>query len=256
MWRWLASLGLILSLPLMLWAPPALADLPDAIARVKPALVAVGTFQAARNPQFSFIGTGFAVGDGSLIATNGHTVPVALNSAQGERLVVAVPVDGRAAQIRPVEKHSVDDVHDIALLRMSGPPLAPVSLRDGVLREGQSIAFTGFPIGQVLGLYPVTHRGVVSAISPNGNPAPRARDLTGSAIRRIAGGRFDIYQLDATAYPGGSGSPLFDPDSGEVVGIINMVTVKEGRESALSSPTGISFAIPVRYLMELLRAPK
>ena len=36
-------------------------------------------------------------------------------------------------------------------------------------REGTEIAFTGFPIGMALGLYPVTHRGIVSAISGEGN---------------------------------------------------------------------------------------
>jgi S1-C subfamily serine protease len=40
---------------------------------------------------------------------------------------------------------------------------------------------------------------------------------------------------------------------GEVIGIINMVFVKESKESVLSKPSGISFAIPVRFLRELLQ---
>ena len=56
-------------------------------------------------------------------------------------------------------------------------------------------------------------------------------------------GTFPIFQLDATAYPGQSGSPLYDGASGEVVGIINMVLVKSTKESALSQPSGISYAI-------------
>ena len=39
-------------------------------------------------------------------------------------------------------------------------------------------------------------------------------------------GSFDVYQLDATAYPGNSGSPLLDADSGKVLGVINSVFVK------------------------------
>ncbi|MDD3381539.1 MAG: serine protease, partial [Rugosibacter sp.] len=59
----------------------------------------------------------------------------------------------------------------------------------------------------------------------------------------------------ATAYPGNSGGPLFDPDTGEVIGILNMVFVKSTKESALEKPSGISYAIPARYLDELLTTP-
>ena len=38
-----------------------------------------------------------------------------------------------------------------------------------------------------------------------------------------------------------------------VLGIVNMVLVKGSRESALSSPTGISYAIPISHLAELIR---
>ena len=65
-------------------------------------------------------------------------------------------------------------------------------------------------------------------------------------------GSFDIYQLDATSYPGNSGGPLLDSETGEVVGVMNMVLVKGTRESALSQPTGISYASPARYIEELI----
>ena len=61
-----------------------------------------------------------------------------------------------------------------------------------------------------------------------------------------------VFQLDATAFPGNSGSPLYDPATGEVVGILNMVFVKATKESALTQPSGISYAIPSRFLIELL----
>ena len=54
------------------------------------------------------------------------------------------------------------------------------------------------------------------------------------------------------AYPGNSGGPLFDPRSGSVVGVINMVLVKSTRESALSQPSGITYAIPGRHVLELM----
>ena len=83
-------------------------------------------------------------------------------------------------------------------------------------------------------------------------PGGNDKQINAAAIRQLRSGPLTVYQLDATAYPGNSGSALFDADSGEVLGIINMVYVKGSKESALSQPTGISFAIPVRYLIELI----
>jgi S1-C subfamily serine protease len=63
---------------------------------------------------------------------------------------------------------------------------------------------------------------------------------------------FPVFQLDATAYPGNSGSPMYDVETGRVVAILNMVFIKTTRENILSQPSGIAFAIPIRHLRELL----
>ncbi|MCP5157413.1 MAG: serine protease, partial [Ectothiorhodospiraceae bacterium] len=63
---------------------------------------------------------------------------------------------------------------------------------------------------------------------------------------------YDVFQLDATAYPGNSGSPLYDMATGAVVGVINKVFVKETKESILERPSGITYAIPARYVRALL----
>ncbi|MDP5072164.1 MAG: serine protease, partial [Congregibacter sp.] len=63
---------------------------------------------------------------------------------------------------------------------------------------------------------------------------------------------FDVYQLDAIAYPGNSGSAVYRVITGEVIGVMNSVFVKESRETLLSAPSGISFAIPVKHLRALL----
>ena len=77
----LMLLGAIGALASTLAATSALAGLPEVVERVKPSVVAVGTFQKTRSPSFVFRGTGFAVGDGTLIATVAHAV---FQEAQGD----------------------------------------------------------------------------------------------------------------------------------------------------------------------------
>lgn len=239
---------------LFFWLPAASlwADLPDTLERIKPGIVAVGTLQATRQPPAVLLGTGFVVADGRHIITNAHVLPERLDAERRESLVV---FSGSGAQgtARPATRLLVDDRHDLALLRIGGEPLPALRLAGtDRVREGQEVAFTGFPIGMVLGMYPATHRGIVAAISPVVLPAHHSGQLDAAQVQRLRN-RFDVYQLDATAYPGNSGSPLFDPRTGEVLGIINQVFVKAGKENLLRDPSGITYAIPVRHARELLR---
>ena len=71
-------------------------------------------------------------------------------------------------------------------------------------------------------------------------------------VRQLRDGTFKVMQLDAIAYPGNSGGPVLDVESGKVVAVINMVLVKGSKEAALSHPSGISYAIPVRFVTELI----
>jgi len=232
----------------------ARADLVGMLPQIKPSIVAVGTYQRTRSPAFQFRGTGFVIGDGRLIATNAHVLPDSVASENMESLVIVVPGEGQQSVVRPVSRAAAERSRDLAVLRLEGGgPLPALSLasRERV-QEGQEIAFTGFPIGAVLGMTPVTHRGIVSAITPIGIPQANSRDLNPALIRRLANDVFRVYQLDATAYPGNSGSPVFDPKTGEVIGVINMVFVKSTKESALTDPSGISYAIPIEYLHTLL----
>jgi S1-C subfamily serine protease len=251
--RW-ASISSVLIL-----APMAVvhAALPDTVDRIKPSIVAVGTLQATRSPAFSFRGTGFVVGDGNLVATNAHVVPEVLDHEVNEALVIAVPGAAGEPQTRSATSLAVDTAHDIALLRISGPPLPALTLRaTGSVREGESAAFTGFPLGSALGLSPVTHRATVSAVTPIAIPGSNAQHLNEKLVRRLKVGSFSVLQLDATAYPGNSGSPLYDVASGEVMGIINMVYVKGTKEAAMTQPSGISFAMPISFLVDLMQSKR
>jgi S1-C subfamily serine protease len=231
------------------------AGLVEVIAASKPSIVAVGTFNPTANPRFGFRGTGFVVGDGNHVVTNAHVLPEGGEPGFGTQLQIGVPrgigrLEGRAASVV-----TVDRGRDLALLRTEGAPLPALKLGGAdPVPEGTAVALMGFPIGGTLGFSIVTHRGIVAALAPGVIPSPTAGRLAERAAAQIREGGFEVYQLDATAYPGNSGGPLIDAGTGQVIGVVNSVLVKATRESALSSPTGITYAVPVRYVHELLRA--
>ena len=234
------------------------ASLPDVVDRVRPSIVGIGTAYPPRQPNrkgdaVSYRGTGFVVGNGLQVITNAHVLPDKLDTANNESLAV-FSGRGKQARAHPARVVRVDKEHDLALLEMQPPALPAITLGNSdTVREGQEVAFTGFPIGMVLGLYPVTHRGIVAAITPMARPMENARSLTAAQLSRLRN-LYDAFQLDAIAYPGNSGSPVYEPGTGRVVGVLNSVFVKESRESALERPSGISYAIPAKYIKLLLSA--
>ena len=233
------------------------AEIRDVIAKIKPSVVIVGSFKNTDSPRFRLRGTGFIVGNGNTVVTNAHVLPSDSEDMTDTTLVVQVRTADRELQMRQAEVLEVDKVHDLALLRFQGSAALAVSIRDSdSVREGQPVAFMGFPIGGALGFSPVTHRAMISSIVPSAMPTPNARLLNESTIRGARAGAFDIFQLDGTAYPGNSGGPLFDPDQGDVLGVVNMVFLKGSRESALSQPSGISYAIPSKFILQLLERAK
>ncbi len=244
---------------MLLLSAAAQAGLPETVTRIKASVLPVGTFSATDAPRFGFRGSGFVVGDGHYVATNFHVLPEDVAGSEPKTLAVLVPsgAAGFEPQLRRATVVDTDRSTDLALLKIEGAPLTALTLADaGVAREGESIALMGFPIGGALGYAPVTHRGIIASITTVALPAPTARQLDPRAVMRLRNGNFQVYQLDATAYPGNSGGPLFDAETGKVLGIVNMVLVKGSRETALSNPTGITYAIPVTHLVDLLKTVK
>ncbi len=248
---------LTLTLAMMFAAATATAmALPDTIDKIRPGIVSIGIVRSAKQvgkqkPSLVYRGTGFVVGSGRQVITNFHVLPDEEDMAQNGKLVAFVG-RGKAAEPRNATVVRVDKRHDLALLTISGKPLPALALGSSKnVREGQEVAFTGFPIGMLLGMYPSTNKGIVSAITPIAIPAVSAGVLTAAQIRRIRA-PFHVYQLDAIAYPGNSGSPVYEVDTGKVIGVINSGFIKESKEGALSDPSGITYAIPVKYVKELL----
>lgn len=230
------------------------AGLIDVISSAKQSIAAVGTFNTLDNPRFTFRGTGFFVADGKQLITNAHVLPDSVSGESKSVLAVQFGSGAGSPELRPATVARVDTAHDLALLRFDGTPMPVLRIADTKdIREGLAVALIGFPIGGVLGFRPVTHRGIISSITAVALPPANAQQLNERTARRLREGSFDVYQLDATAYPGNSGGPLLNAETGELVGVVNMVLVKSTKESALSQPTGISYAIPARFVEELIR---
>ncbi|RJG42366.1 S1 family peptidase [Motilimonas pumila] len=230
---------------------PVQAGLPETVASIKPSIVGVGSYHPSANPRAKFSGTGFVVGDGSLVVTNYHVLPSKMDGAKQERLVIFVG-QGKKPKVVDVSVLAKDRVHDLALLKIKGAKLKPLKISGQGVREGQSIAFTGYPIGTILGLYASTHRGIVSAISPIAIPQISSKQLSPRMLKQLKK-PYQVYHLDATAYPGNSGSPLYNPNTGAVIGVINKVFIQESKETnAISNPSGITYAIPAKHIKVLM----
>lgn len=224
-------------------------NLVDSIKQIKPSIVGIALYAPIESKSPQLLGTGFVVGNGKYVVTNYHVVSKELDPAIVQNYV-ALSGTGANPSMHKMEILAIDPVHDIAILSIPTKLPALQLARDKLIDEGTSVFFTGFPIGAVLGLYPATHRGIVAAIAPDINPARNADQLTVQMLKRLQK-PFFIYQLDATAYPGNSGSPVFDQNTNEVIAVINKVLVSAGKEAALTNPSGISYAIPIRELRKL-----
>jgi S1-C subfamily serine protease len=236
------------------------ADLTRAVARVKPSVVLLGSYQALASPRFALHGTGFVAALGeqtrsNLVVTNLHVL--ALDQPDSDPHALALQIRGADTpwEMRHADVLRLDRVHDLALLRFDGPAAPALHVRDSLdVQEGQTVGFTGFPLGNALGFAPVSHRAMISSIAPAALPMATAKQLSAASVRGLREGSFEVFQLDGTAYPGNSGGPLFDVQTGDVLGVVNMVLVRATREAALPMPSGISFAIPSHYVLQLLQA--
>jgi serine protease Do len=166
---------------------------------MKPSVCAVGTFNALDSPRFGFRGSGFFVGNGSLVATCWHVLPDAKAEPRPgvTSLAVLVATADGATEVREAELVASQRAHDLAVLRIKGLPGTPVNLAAASApREGMEVALMGFPIGGVLGFRPVTHRGIVASIVASALPTQSSRQLNEGAVARLREGSFEPVPVD------------------------------------------------------------
>src|SRR5579872_2256495 len=211
--------SLLIVMALVARAASAADDASIGYAKIKPSLVKIWALDGNGKPIQS--GTGFVVASdkgGSLILTSAHTV------LKAAKIIINIPgrerdIDAHLKSIGPV---------DTAMLKIDEPNLTPARFvsRDHTLREGSYVAVAGFLKNdesiEIAGLVPrVIYPGTISSL-PNS-------------------GRFiDLANLNIEE--GLSGSPVFDPRTGEVVGMIDTrdTNRQERGGYAISAPLVLS----------------
>lgn len=224
----------------------------DTLKKVKPAIIAIGTYHPLSKPPVKFFGTGFVYSNNGYAITAAHVINAIYEKDDIDNLNVFFPETGNSTKIRAkivIESQK----YDLSIIKLEGGNFNYVNLGDSSkVEEGQSIALCGYPYGPVFGLHPTTHTGIVSNISPIAIPVQNMALLSNRMIRALKD-PYTIIQLDCTAFPGNSGGPLFEPETGEVIGVLNSAFVKITKENKQVS-TGISYAIPINYVKELMES--
>ena len=222
----------------------------EVVKEVKPSVVGIGVHAPLATVSNQLQGTGFVVGNGKYVVTNKHVVNSQLEEGIKSQRVVFVP-HGASSKVLPIKQIFKSENRDIAIVELEvALPALKLVAPSAVIDDGSSVAITGFPIGAVLGLYPATHAGIVAAFTPDVIPAQHSSQLSQRFLTRAEAPAM-IYQLDLTAYPGNSGSPVYLSDNGAVFAVINKVFVKETKEAAIEKPSGITYAVPVSEVYEL-----
>lgn len=266
-WSWSIIMMVMVTLLLAAWWPDSASIVAQPAAgrpvepfvaatrAIRPSVVAVGSYLRTDTPTIKYFGTGFVIDDGLTVVTNAHVVAALRQAQRLGQLRVYFPdtrdVDGREAEVL-IE----DAFHDVALIRFTGRPAAPLQLAPAIdPPQGTTVGILGYPTGTMLGLVPAVHQGVIGAVVPAVLPLPVGVKMT-PELQAALKNPYNLYQLDMVAFPGNSGSPLFDPQDGSVIGIINMTLATKTREHLFDKPTGIAYAVPVRWIHELLRRHK
>jgi len=227
-------------------ATAASQQLPDTIDRVRPSIVQLRLECVYTNNSMDpYGGTAFLVSKEGFALTAAHVVACPGVALASQRVKVGLPLvysltdqTQKRGNFTFIDADVIerDDVHDVALLKLSSNPFAeeiqsgytwegkPLRLMPlGVallstrtLREGEPVAASGFPfISPVL----LTNAGIIASTR-----SAHYFDTAGEGVHvRVTS---DFYFADMTVNHGNSGGPVYDA-SGEVIGIVSAFRVAE-----------------------------
>jgi serine protease Do len=210
---------ILLVLPLAIAAcahtPKAQPAQPAAQATLTPAQIA-----ARALPAVVTMRTEQSLGTGFVVRPDGW-IATNLHVVVGGPRVKVTLRDGRDLDV--VEVLNASTNYDLALVRVEAKGLPTLKLGDSdAMRPGDSVVAIGNPMG----LEDTVSNGLVSG-------------------RRKVDSGFEVLQVSAPISPGSSGGPLIN-DRGEVIGIATRV---------LTQGQNLNFAVPIRYLVPMMKQP-
>lgn len=246
----------------------------DIYPRLKPSIVAIAS-RLSTNPDFpDIIGTGFIARSDGIIITNEHVIkaikklPRRKSAPFDEWPAVVLYfhlIPGRGMLPIPFVIKGVmlfkretpfegswygPEVPDVGMIHVHVKDLQSLQIASRLtLKEGDGIMLSGFPMGTdtlrapgwLHQLSPTLQSGIISAILPFPCENPHA------------------LLLDVMTQGGSSGSPVFNPDTGEVIGLeyagLSEPKVLKGKSGILiyENNTSLTLAIPPSILFELYR---
>lgn len=184
--------------------------------------------------------------------------PVGQGAIKGRNTYMNVVFAGTTLR-RPVQSATPSDDHDVALIKVEIPqPLSKVTIKDsyGSVAPGQPVTVMGYP-GVAPSQFvvrksndPFNPNSQFSSVpTPTVTPGSIGRIIQGSSDKDLTYSTFgDSYQLTINATgSGNSGGPMFD-DEGNVIGIFYASAARGG--------TTITFAVPIKYGLELMGVKK